>query len=303
MSNKNSIWVQSKPLWPLIPAAIYLTTFFFIVLIYILLISFGSSEGFPSFVALHSVLHNEDFHTALVNTIVFALVGTPLELFIGIFLAILIFKAYKGKNFLRWLFIIPFALPGLVVATLLFILFGSSGGFFNDLIQGGYPPFPQIWFNGDINWRGNDFFALSISLLGKVWRDMPISMLIILSSLNAIDQQLMDAAKTLGAGFRYRLFKIIIPLLFPALTTVLLLRSVEMWKEFIFPYILAKKTFVLGTYIDYLFTTSSTMVQREHEAAIVGLVIVVGVIISLLIISFIMGLLKKWYIDPGVSGK
>ena len=301
MSAKESIWVRSKPLWPLIPAAIYLTTFFVIVLVYIIYISFGSAEGFPSTVALQAVLQNEDFYKALTNTIIFALVGTPLELFLGVFLAVLVFKAYRGKTILRGLFIIPFAVPGLVVATLIFILFGSSGGFVNDLIQGAYPPFPQIWFSGDINWRGNDFTALSISLMGKIWRDMPISMLIILSSLNAIDQQLMDAAKTLGAGFRYRLTKILIPLLFPALTTVLLLRSVEMWKEFIFPYVLAKKTFVLGTFIDYLFTSSSTMAQREHEAAVVGLILVIGVILSLSLILFIMGRLKRWYIDEGVS--
>ena len=76
---------------------------------------------------------------------------------------------------------------------------------------------------------------------------MPISMLILLAGLNAIDPELFDAAKTLGAGFRARLWHIILPLLIPSCATVILLRSIEMWKEFIFPFVLAGKYSLLGT--------------------------------------------------------
>lgn len=299
MSKKEPFLARIKPIWPLVPAAIYLSTFFFIVLFYLVAISFGTDGTFPSLDAARKVFAYPEFHKAFVNTFVFALIGTPLELIVGVFLAMLVFKAYYAQGFLKGVFIMPFAFPGLVVAALLFILFDSSGGFINHLIQGQYPIFPKIWFWGDINWRGNHYFALGLSLFGKIWRDMPIAMLIILSGLNAIDQQLLDAAQTLGAGFRQRFTKVVLPLLFPAMTTVLLLRSVEMWKEFIFPYVLAKKTHLLGTLIDYLYISS--LGQREGEAAVVGFVLVVGVVLTLLFIISIMTLLKRWLVDPGVD--
>lgn len=295
---KKSLKEHLYNVWPLFPAAIFLIFFLVIVVVYIITISFSFESVFPSFISLSAVLNDEEFYKALVNTLAFVVVGTPIELMVGIALAMLVYKAYWLKTAVRSLFIIPFAIPGLVTATIIFIMFDSQGGFVNDLLQGHYPIFPEI-IDHDINWRGNTAFALTLSLLGKVWRDMPISMLIILSGLNSIDPQILDAAKTLGAGFRVRFTKILLPIIFPAMTMVLLLRSVEMWKEFIFPYILAGNNNLLGTLIESLYVSYAG--QRQSEAALVALVLVCCIIISLLITIEVMGRLKKLVVDESVG--
>ncbi len=287
---------QLKDIWPLFPAALYLLLFLVVVLVYLFYIGFTYGGAFPTLAPAQNVFTNPLFVESLINTLLFVVVGTPLELFVGLFLAIQIYQSYCCRSLIRSFFVIPLATPGLVVATLLYILFNPHVGFMHHLVQGNYWFFPQITTTA-IDWRENQFFALGISLFGKVWRDMPLAMLILLSGLNSIDEELLDAAQTLGAGLRIRMMRIILPLLFPAMTTVLLLRSVEMWKAFLFPHVLAGNHYLLGTLIEMF----AIGFQKENEAAVVALVLVVCIVVTLGVILLSLTLLKKLFIDPGVK--
>lgn len=216
-----------------------------------------------------------EFSQALINTVVFTVVGTPVEVFMGLALALLLYRAFRGRGLVRSIMIIPLAIPTLVTATVLFILFDYPGGHINHFLIGSYDFFPRL-IDTPINWRADKAFALGISLLGKVWRDMPISMLIIAAGLSSVDPELLDAAKTMGAGFRKRVFTVIVPLIIPSISTVILLRSLEMWKEFVFPFVLAGRYNLLGTLIESLYNNWG----RSSDAAAVGLILVGCIAIS-----------------------
>ncbi len=280
-----------QDIWPLLPAAIYLLVFLIIVMTYLLMMSFSGSDGsFPSLKPLLTVFSMPEFKNALLNTFLFVLIGTPLELIAGLFLALLIYQSFYLRGVIRSIFIIPVAIPGLVTATLLFILFDTQGGFINHLLMGKYWIFPGV-IEKSIDWRGTKVFSLGLSLMGKVWRDMPISMLILLAGLNSIDPQLFDAAKTMGAGIRQRIRYIIIPLIIPSISAVVLLRSIEMWKEFIFPYILAGRYNLLGTLIESLYI--NWFGKYENEAAIVALILLVCIVGSAIFFIWAIELLQR----------
>lgn len=295
MSSKKKFLETIKEIWPLFPAAIFLVSFLFLVLIFLIHLAFSYEGVFPSFQVMENTFKDPHFTDALYNTFVFMLIGTPVELVVGFFLAMLVFRAFGAKSFIRSVFTIPFALPGLVIATLLAILFSSEGGFINHVLRGKYLFFPEV-IDYDISWRSSKTLALGLCLFGKVWRDMPISMLIILSGLNSIDPTVLDAAKTLGAGFRIRLVKIILPLTFPAITTVLLLRSIEMWKEFIFPHVLARNYNLLGTFIDKLYS-SRIDEYGISQASVVALVLVLCIVVTLYVLFLILKVLRSWMVD------
>lgn len=282
-------WI--KKAWPLIPAALYLSGFQIVVFVYLGTLSLSNQAhniDFPSIQPLVELFSEKYFRQALFNTFLFTLVGTPLELLIGLFLALLLYQSFFMRGLIRSTFLIPLAIPALVTAMLLFILFDYPGGHINHLLTGNYPPLPAI-LDQPVNWRGSALFAMGISLLGKVWRDMPISMLVLLAGLNSIDPELFDAAKTMGASLRKRIFSIMLPLILPAISTVLLLRTVEMWKEFIFPYVLAGRYRLLGTLIDFYYYD----VGNSHKAAAVAMVMVLCILISTLLIIKTMDLLQK----------
>lgn len=282
-------WI--KRVWPLIPAALYLSGFQIVVFVYLGTLSLSDQAqniDFPSLQPIVELFRDKHFRQALFNTFLFTLVGTPLELLSGLFLALLLYQSFFMRGLIRSTFLIPLAIPALVTAMLLYILFDYPGGHINHLLTGNYPPFPAI-LNKPINWRGSAFFAMGTSLLGKVWRDMPISMLVLLAGLNNIDPELFDAAKTMGASLRKRISSIMLPLILPAISTVLLLRTVEMWKEFIFPYILAGRYRLLGTLIDFYYYDAG----NSHKAAAVAMVMVLCILISTFLIFKTMDLLQK----------
>ncbi len=290
---RRSVFVQRiQELWPLMPATLYLLGSLLIVLVYLVGLSFSVSSiewtRFPTLEPFRRVLSMAEFGEALGNTAVFMLVGTPLELAAGLVLALLLYRSFRARNFVRSLLIIPLAIPALVTATVLFILFDYPGGHINHLLLGSYEWFPRI-LGSPIDWRAHKALALGVSMLGKVWRDMPISMLILSAGLNAIDPELFDAARTMGAGFRRRVFTIVIPLILPSIASVVLLRSLEMWKEFIFPFVLAGRYNLLGTLIESLYNHWG----RTNEAAAVALILVLCIVVSTVVLMWLLGLVRK----------
>lgn len=229
-----------------VPSFLYLFAFLLIVLFYLFKFSFG--EGLP----ILSVFSEGEFRKALFRTFWFMLVGTPLQLVVGIILALLVYESFKGVGLVRSLFLVPIAIPALVTAVILNLLFSYPFGHINDLFLGKYFFFPKI-ISFPLNFSGSEFFSISLAMLGKVWRDMPIAMLIILAGLQTIEKEGYEAAQIMGASFWQRFKYITLPLLTPAISTVLILRSIENWKEFIFPFIVAPAYPLLGVLIERLY--------------------------------------------------
>jgi ABC-type sugar transport system permease subunit len=282
-------WI--KKTWPLLPATFYLFGFLFIVFLYLATLSLSNptvGKSFPSLQIFSELAVDHDFREALINSLFFTLVGTPLELATGLVCALMLYRKFFMRGFVRSIFLIPLAIPAIVTAMLIYILFDYPGGHVNHLLCGSYPPFPAL-LDSPLNWRGSGFFAFSISMLGKIWRDLPITMLILLAGLNTIDTEMFDAAKTMGASMRTRMIKIVIPLILPSISAVVLLRSVEMWKEFIFPFVLAGRYRLLGTLIDFYYND----VGNAHKAAAVALVLVVCILVFSFILFVLMDYLQK----------
>lgn len=277
----------------LIPAFLYLIAFLVLILDRVIVLSLtyiapNLAETYPTLKNYVELVNRSEFWNALSRTFFFTLVGTPLELLAGLVLAGLINKEFRGRGIFRSLFIIPLAIPGIVTAIILWIMSNYPFGHINDMLIGKHWFFPRI-VSQPINWKGSAFAALTLSMLGKVWRDMPISMLILLSGLQAIGKDQYEAAETMGAGPWQRFRYITIPLLLPAISTVLVLRSIEMWKEFIFPFILAPRYPLLGTLIDDAYHVWN----QPATAAAISIILVVCICISTAFLFYTLNWLRK----------
>jgi ABC-type sugar transport system permease subunit len=277
----------------LAPAVLYLVGFLLIILFKVvqLALTHVSPQGplFPTAFHIVELSNNPEFRQAFVRTVWFTLIGTPLELIIGMVAAFLVVQDFRGRGIMRSLLILPLAIPTIVTAIMLYIIFDFPGGHINDILMGRHAFFPFQVISYPINWRGSGFFALMVSMFGKVWRDMPISMLIILAGLQAITKDQYEAAKTLGANAWQTFFKITLPLLTPAMSTVLVLRSIEVWKEFIFPFILAGSYPLLATLIERAYHEW----RNPNEACAIALVLLVSIIISTILIFYSLRWLRR----------
>src|SRR5690606_5668919 len=140
--------------------------------------------------------------------------------------------------------------------------------------------FPAI-VDHEISFLSNETLAMGLSILGKVWRDTPISMLILLAGLQSIDESQYEAAKTMGANSVRQFMYITIPLLIPAISSVLVLRSTEEWKELLFQYILSTSYPVFSVLIEKYFV----QLNNPGMAAAIGVILIILIVIFTLFLN------------------
>ncbi len=270
----------------LVPCTIYMLFFLIIIAFYLIQLSLTHrvslvEEQFPSFQNYITLANSSAFREALGRTAIFVLVGTPLQLLAGLVLAMLINRPFAGRGIVRSVFLLPVAIPALVTATIIaFMLFTFPFGHVNDLLLGRLF-LPQL-VQEPVKWSASANLALGLALVTKVWRDMPISMLILLAGLQSISADQYEAAESMGASGWQRFWYITIPMLVPAISTVLVLRSIEVWKEFIFPFIIAPVYPILGVMMDHIYHDE----RNPQLAAAVGLVLVVLILLTRWLLTF-----------------
>ena len=281
----------------LAPCVIYMA-FFFLIISYFLVklsltrqISIVEAE-FPSLYNYLELPQSKEFQVAFLRTVIFVIVGTPAQLITGLILAMLINREFRGRGFVRSVFLLPVAIPGLVTATIVaFMLFVYPFGHVNDFLLGRLW-FPQI-IEQPITWYASPTVALGLALGAKVWRDMPISMLILLAGLQSITKDQYEAAESVGASAWQSFWYITIPMLVPAISTVLVLRSIEVWKEFIMPFIIAPAYPILGVLIDHFYHER----RNPSMAATMGIMLVFLILITRWVLMFGTDRIKAYLVE------
>jgi multiple sugar transport system permease protein len=147
------------------------------------------------------VLGDPKFQTAAINTAVFVIVGVPLTMVLGLAAAV---GLNQGVVKLRTVFRVGFYLP--VVWRL---LLGADTGLINGLLAG-------IGVDGP-GWLTDKRFALWSLIAMAAWRNMGFLMVVFLAGLQAIPQDLYEAAEVDGAGRAQRFRNITLPLLRPTI--------------------------------------------------------------------------------------
>ena len=270
-------------IWTLLPAILFLLGFFAIIIFYLLQLSLtvfegglASGSGVDNFLML---ARSEEFWDAFLRTFYFVIIATPLQLVSGMIIAMLINKEFSGRGVIRSVFLLPMAIPTIVTTSILLLMF-SKGGHVTSLLMGQYWFFPQVMAT-EISFINSEPLAIGLAIFGKVWRDTPISMLILLSGLQSISSDQYEAARTMGSSSIQNFGYITLPSMLPAISSVLVLRSIEAWKEFIFPYILAPSFPVLGVLIEKYYV----QLQNPGVSAAIGVFLIVMILISTFILN------------------
>ena len=162
---------------------------------------------------------------ALVNTCIFVLVTTFLELFFGLVIALLINGYFRGRGIVRAAVLIPWAIPTVVAAQMWRFIFNDNYGLLNYVLFGSDTLLYQAWL-------ADPFFAFTSIVAADIWKTSSFAALIILAGLQTIPDEIYDAAKIDGASAWHRFVKITLPLLKPALLIALLFRTMDAFRVF-----------------------------------------------------------------------
>ena len=227
----------------LAPALVLIGVFFFLPVAAALVLSVTDFDLYgianpanTRFIGLQNyirLLHTPDFWSALKNTFYFAFVGGPLTIAVALGAALLLSsKLVRFKGFFRTVYFTPFVTTLVAVAIVWRYLYHTRYGLFNyGLAHLGIGP---------IDWLGDPHWAMPAIILMAVWKGFGYNMLIFIAGLQAIPDELYDAAEIDGAGPFRRFFSITLPMLAPTLVFVAVITMIGYFQLFAEPYVMTQ---------------------------------------------------------------
>src|SRR5688500_7948591 len=229
--------------WFLAPALLLIGVFFFLPVFASLILSVTDFDiyavgdlanarfvGARNYVAL---LDNPLFWTALQNTFYFALIGGPLTVAVSLGAALLVnAKAVRFKSLFRTIYFVPFVTTLVAVAMVWRYLYQPQYGLLNYALGAvGVPP---------INWLGDPKWAMPAIILLAVWKNFGYNMLIFIAGLQAIPEELYEAAHLDGASAVQRFRHVTVPMLGQTLVFVSVITMIGYFQLSAEPYVMAQ---------------------------------------------------------------
>lgn len=166
-------------------------------------------------------------------TLAFVFVSTALEVAIGLLLALVMHHVVRGRAVVRAAVLVPWAIPTVVAAVLWKYMFNDQYGLVN-----------LVLFGDDLSayraWLAEPLTARAAIVVADVWKTSAFAALILLAGLQAIPDELHEAARVDGASAPRRFFAITLPLLRPALLLALLFRVMDAFRVFDLVYVMTQ---------------------------------------------------------------
>lgn len=160
-----------------------------------------------------AALHDPIFLHAIRNSVVYAVLVVPMQVCLGLLLALLVNAKVRGSRFFRATFYFP-SIASSAAITTLFIFLMAPDGLFNKILA---------FFGVDINnlfnqgaWLSDSRTALYAIIGLNAWTTSGTVMLFYLANLQTIDGSLLESATVDGASPRQSFWYVILPLLKPA---------------------------------------------------------------------------------------
>lgn len=167
-----------------------------------------------------AVLTDPGFWEFFGNTIFFSIATISIGLPIQLGVALMLNADLPYRRVWQTLVILPWAVPQVISATLWRLLFNPTFGSINWILQ------TVGLISGPINWFGGKWIAFFTVIMTDIWIRTPLVVLILLAGLQTIPDEQYEAARMDGAGVWDRFVHVTLPMLRPALITVLVLRVI-----------------------------------------------------------------------------
>jgi len=235
--------------------------------------------GKPEFVGLlnfENMLSDDLLWESLRLTIVYTLIVVPLNVIVGLFLAILLNQKIRALSFFRTLFYIPSVITGVAVSILWWTVFNTEYGLLNSLLQEiGIPAIP---------WLTHTKWVLPAFIIISLWQ-VGGGVIIYLAGLQGIPTELYDAASIDGAGSWSRFRRITLPMLSPVLLFTLVLGIIGTFQSFTNALIITNggPSNASLFYVLYIYRNAWAFNRMGYAAAMSWLLFVVILVVTIIV--------------------
>lgn len=236
------------------------------------------------------LLTDPDFHIAVKNTAVYAFFSVFLQLPLSLGLAILLSRRWlRMRGFFRLAFFFPNLLGQVFVAVLFSVIFIPQYGLLNRALH---------WLVGlplDTKWLADPALVMPALVLTSLWMYVGFNMIYFLAALQAVDQELYDAAYVDGANF-WQTFRVVtFPSIKPVAVFVLILSTIGSFQLFELPFVMLNgpgPNKAGLTVVMYMYNSGFVTGDLGYASAI-GWTLAIGVLIISLMQLRISGAMKR----------
>ena len=240
----------------------------------------GHFVGLRVFAAL---ANDSIFKTAVWNTFVYTGVTTVFKLALGLWLALLLNRHFKGKALTRAFVLLPFIIPTVLSTFAWKWMFDPTFSVIN------WSLFRLGLIHGRINWLSDPTLAMVSVMIVNVWRGVPFYAISLLAGLQTINPELHEAAAIDGARPWQRFWHVTWPLLLPVTMVVVLFSIIQTFADFQLVYVLtgggpANSTQLFATYAYQIGVGTGLLSQGAAISLAMFPVLLIVVIVQLLYI-------------------
>jgi multiple sugar transport system permease protein len=207
----------------------------------------GVSGDFVGLANFYKIWNDSIFRTAVYNTFLYTGVTTVFKLALGLWLALLLNRVFKGKALVRAFILLPFIIPTVLSTFAWKWMFDPTFSVINWVL------FQLGLIKQRINWLGDPDLAMISIIIVNIWRGVPFFAISLLAGLQTINPELNEAAAIDGAKPWQRFWHVTWPLLLPVTMVVVLFSVIQTFADFQIVYVMtnggpANATHLFATY-------------------------------------------------------
>lgn len=182
------------------------------------------SNNFVGFENFKRLFKDKRLWNATKNTLIFTVVSVFFELILGLFLAMIMNQAMRGRGIVRTMSLIPWAIPTSVAALMWRYLYDGDAGFIAHLLA----QIKVIDNSAVIITRSIP--SMIAVIFADIWKTTPYMALMLLAGLQTIPQELYESSSIDGANRFQQFTRITLPLLKPSILVALLFRTLDAFR-------------------------------------------------------------------------
>jgi multiple sugar transport system permease protein len=230
-----------------------------------------------------NALKDPIFQSAVTNTLYYTIIWVPLTMALGLFLAVIVNQKIRGRAFFRGAFYFP-AIASSAAITTIWIFLLNPYGLFNQVAgaMGLNPFFTALGYTPPQDWLGDYRTAMNGVIILNAWTTSGTFMIFYLAALQAIPNEVYEAAAIDGAGAWDTFRRITFPLLRPGhffVATVGVIGGLQLFDQaFMIGNVDGAPANSLMTLVLYLYNAAFKRLQYGYAAAI-------GVVLFLIIFT------------------
>jgi multiple sugar transport system permease protein len=247
----------------------------------------GMGQRSPTFAWLSNyarLFSDNRFWGSMENMAEVLVFGVGAQLLIGLGVALLLNRSFRGRSWVTTLFLLPMMICPVVVGCNWKMIYHYSYGPLNHILR-------LIGVGEGLNWLGSSHLALPSIIIADTWEWMPFVMIVLLAGLQSIPEELYEAAKVDGAS-RWQVFwYITLPSLKTIIIIVVLIRVMDTFKLFDLVALLTQggPASASETIAFYNYLTGFKFFNMGYAASLAYIQLAVIIIIANVFLRFLRG--------------